>query len=40
MKIISTLLKKTLVDGLPNLIFEKDKIYDASQFGKQVKINK
>ena len=29
--------KEKLVDGLPNLIFEKDKSYDACQFGKQVK---
>ena len=37
MSTISKLSKKNLVDGLPNIIFEKDKICDACQFGKQVK---
>ena len=37
MSTISTLSKKNLVDGLPSLVFEKDKVCDACQFGKQVK---
>ena len=36
MNTISTLIKKNLVDGLPSLTFEKDKICDTCQFGKQV----
>ena len=34
MSIISNLSKKNLVDGLPTLAFEKDKICYACQFGK------
>ena len=35
--IISTLSTKILVDRLPSLIFEKEKVCDACQFCKQVK---
>ena len=37
MKTLSKLTKNDLVIGLPKLSFEKDKICDACQFGKQVK---
>ena len=34
MKTLSKLVKNDLVIGLPMLIFDKDKIYDACQFDK------
>ena len=37
MELISKILKKDLVKGLPKIEFVKDKICDACQFGKQVK---
>ena len=37
MKTLSKLAKNDLVIGLPKLSFDKDKIYDACQFGKQVR---
>ena len=37
MNLISKLIKKDLVKGLPKLDFEKDKICDACQFGKQIR---
>ena len=37
MKTLSKLVKNDLVIGLPKLNFDKDKIYDACQFGKQVR---
>lgn len=37
MKLISKISKNHIVDGLPNIVFEKDKICDACQMGKQVK---
>ena len=37
MKTLSKLVKNDLVIGLPKLKFDKDKICDACQFGKQVK---
>ena len=37
MSTISSLSKNNLVDSLPSLIFEKDKICDSCQFGKQLK---
>ena len=37
MSIVSTFSRKNLVDGLPSLAFEEDKICDACQFGNQVK---
>ena len=37
MKILSKLVKNDLVIGLPKFIFDKDKICDACQFGKQVR---
>ena len=36
---ISTFSKKNLVNGLPSLVFEIDKVCDTCQFGKQVKIS-
>ncbi|GKV40372.1 hypothetical protein SLEP1_g48027 [Rubroshorea leprosula] len=39
MHLISNLSKKDLVLGLPKLVFEKDKICDACQQGKQTKIS-
>ncbi|GKV17211.1 hypothetical protein SLEP1_g27745 [Rubroshorea leprosula] len=39
MHLISKLSKKDLVIGLPKLVFEKDKICDACQQGKQTKIS-
>ena len=37
MKTLSKLVKNDLVIGLPKLNFDKDKICDACQFGKQVR---
>ena len=37
MKTLSKLVKNDLVIGLPKLKFDKDKICDACQFGKQVR---
>ena len=37
MKTLSKLVKNDLVIGLPKFIFDKDKICDACQFGKQVR---
>ena len=37
MHLLSKLSKKEVVRGLPNLPFQKDKICDACQFGKQVR---
>ena len=37
MKTLSKLVKNDLVIGLPKLNFNKDKICDACQFGKQVR---
>ena len=37
MKTLSKIIKNDLVIGLPKLIFDKDKICDACQFGKQVR---
>ena len=37
MKTFSKLAKNDLVIGLPKLSFDKDKICDACQFGKQVR---
>ena len=37
MNTISKLSKKNLVSSLPSLLFAKDKVCDACQFGKQVK---
>ena len=37
MKTLSKLAKNDLVIGLPKLSFDKDKICDACQFGKQVR---
>ena len=37
MKTFSKLVKNDLVIELPKLIFNKDKIYDACQFGKQAR---
>ena len=37
MKILSKLVKNDLVIGLPKLNFDKDKIWDAYQFDKQVR---
>ena len=37
MKTLSKLVKNDLVIGLPKLSFDKDKIYNARQFGKQVR---
>ena len=37
MKTLSKLAKNDLVVGLPKLSFDKDKICDACQFGKQVR---
>ena len=37
MKILSKLVKNDLVIGLPKLKFDKNKICDACQFGKQVR---
>ena len=37
MHLLSKLSKKEVVRGLPNLLFQKDKICDACQFGKQVR---
>ena len=34
MDLLSKLIKKDLVRGLPKLSFEKNRIYDACQFGK------
>ena len=34
---ISTLSMKNLVDGLPSLVFKKDKVCNACQFGKQIR---
>ena len=37
MKTLSKLIKNDLVIGLPKLNFDKDKICDTCQFGKQVR---
>ena len=37
MKTLSKLVKNDLIVGLPKLCFDKDKICDACQFGKQVR---
>ena len=37
--LISKLSKNELVIGLPKIIFEKDKLCDACQFGKQTRIS-
>ena len=37
MKTLSKLVKKDLVIGFPKLSFDKDKICDACQFGKEVR---
>ena len=37
MDLISKILKNDLVKGLPKIGFQKDKIYKACQFGKQIK---
>ena len=37
MDLISKILKNDLVKGLPKIGFQKDKIYEACQFGKQIK---
>ena len=37
MKTLSKLVKKDLVIGLPKLSFDKDKVFDACQFEKQVR---
>ena len=37
--LISKLSKNELVIGLPKFIFEKDKLCDACQFGKQTRIS-
>ena len=37
MKTLSKLVKNDLVIGLPKLTFNKDKICDACQFGKQAR---
>ena len=39
MHLISQISKNDIVRGLPKLSFEKDKVCDACQFGKQVKIS-
>ncbi|KAL3534741.1 hypothetical protein ACH5RR_003202 [Cinchona calisaya] len=39
MDLIENLAKKELVRGLPKLKFVKNKIFDACQFGKQVKVS-
>ena len=36
---LSKLIKKELVIGLPKLNFEKDRICDAYQLGKQIKVS-
>ena len=37
MYLISKILKNDLVKGLPKIDFQKDWIYEACQFGKQIK---
>ena len=37
---LNKLVMKELVVGLPKLIFEKDKLCDACQKGKQVRVDK
>ena len=37
MELISKISKKDLVKGIPKIRFEKDKVCDACQFGKQIK---
>ena len=39
MDVLENLAKKELVRGLPNLKYSKDKICDACQYGKQIKIS-
>lgn len=36
-KIIHKLARRNLVDGLPNIVYTKDKICNACQRGKQIK---
>ena len=36
---LSKLIKKELVIDLPKLNFKKDRIYDACQLGKQIKVS-
>ena len=37
MNLITQLIKNELVRGLPKISFEKDKVYEACQMGKQIK---
>ena len=39
MDLISKISKNDLVKGLPKIGFKKDRVSDACQFGKQVKIS-
>ena len=39
MDLISKISKNDLVKSLPKISFKKDKIYEACQFGKQIKIS-
>ena len=39
MDLLKEIFKKKLVRGLPKINFEKDKICDACQFGKQIKVS-
>ena len=38
MHTLSKIIKKDLIFGLPKINFDKDKIYDAYQLGKQIRV--